>query len=345
METYLITESAWETMASVVRATQGRFETGGLLIGPRSQPVIVAATKPGPKAEHLPFRFTDDPNHQQAEFDSAASEFRDKVRWRGTYHLHPGVLSRPSHGDLNQAREFLEHLGGRVLVVIAVLNGRAFEPDCPVALRGFELQTGDRSFREVELMRVPDDSPAVAEALAQEPETIPVNSSDMWADPGFLSYLTPSGRARINAEVAELREAGFRVTTLRRKGDHRLLIHLDSFWGRLLCTPPREYPLNPPSLYLGRRTRPIPPLTRALAWNSDRRMCDLVKEALTVLRRHCPVSDALLLMAHRIAWPLRRVFVRRHYHLPRRHGWPNLGGLVCGATTEDGSIVRKERMS
>lgn len=299
MDEVRMASRAWEAIESAVLATNANVETGGLLVGTRSQKVIVAATKPGPGAEQKAYRFTDDPDHQQAELDAISSGFDEKVSVEGWWHSHLG-MAHPSGGDFHQARELVEQFGRRLLVLIACVQNHRHGHDPCVTLNAFTLQPGDTDFRSVRLLRVPDDSPLITDALAQEPSPAPIAEKDFWKDLDFNFYLTPVGHDRIQDEIAELRAAGFRVTSLRRKRDGRLLLEIGSRGGRLLCLPPREYPVNPPRLFWPGREKPIWLLRSVLSWNSDSRILDVVNEAFSLARLYMDVFDIPRLVWRRL---------------------------------------------
>jgi len=303
MEEFLIAESAWRSIESAALAVRGAVETGGLLVGARSRPSIVAATKPGPRAEREACRYTGDHSHDQAALNALRSQFDGQVGWVGGWHLHSNaLLQHCSHGDLRQAREVVAHLGRPFLVVIAVVQRSGFEGSPSVTLNAFELRPGDEDFRAVTLRRVPDDSPEVREALDQEPASAPVAQMDYWNDMNFNFYLTPRGRARIQAEIADLRAAGFHVTPLRRERDGRLMLEIESRLGKIRCIPGPEHPLCPPRLYWPGRKKPIWLFDSVRAWNSDSQILDAVNEALSLFRLNVDVFDIPRLIWRRLAW-------------------------------------------
>ena len=278
MTRILIAAGAAREIESDSRSVGGQRETGGLLIGTTRCQAIVAATRAGPQAEQESHRFTDDPDHQQAQLDEQIRRFAGKVRLLGYWHRHVGMPT-PSGGDLNQARELLLKLGGRVLVVVVVVN-RTSPQNPQVELNGFELRDGDSGFRPVELVQVPDDSPLIANALTQEATPVQVTDEDFWRNPDFQSYRTAVGRTRIEGEAEVLRAAGFKVQTLKKKGDGRLLLQVQDIRGSLVCVPPPEYPLNPPRLYWAKDETELGALRNALRWSSDSTIRALVEEAL-----------------------------------------------------------------
>lgn len=87
-------------------------ETGGILIGKKltfsaDEPVIVimAATGPGPGADHGYATFAPNINYQQEILDFYARNFG--TTYLGSWHKHPVSHRNPSTGDLFQARSIL----------------------------------------------------------------------------------------------------------------------------------------------------------------------------------------------------------------------------------------------
>ncbi len=80
-------------------------ETGGIVIGkrlPGNTIVVVAATGPGPKAEHHPYEFVLDADYANAELRRWIQ--RDgEVDFLGVWHKHPPTLEEPSGGDAQTA--------------------------------------------------------------------------------------------------------------------------------------------------------------------------------------------------------------------------------------------------
>ncbi|NLV08341.1 hypothetical protein GOC74_00050 [Halomicrobium mukohataei] len=84
-------------------------ETGGILLGRRhSKDAVfcIAATRPGPNAEHHRAEFSPDTDYAQSIINDYRTTY--DVVWIGTWHKHPGAMNRLSSGDINQMREFVK---------------------------------------------------------------------------------------------------------------------------------------------------------------------------------------------------------------------------------------------
>lgn len=82
-------------------------ETGGVLVGRRldSQRIlIIAATGPGPKADHRHHTFAPDTTYLNNELERLRGQYSG-TDFVGFWHKHPPALDRPSAGDEKQAWE------------------------------------------------------------------------------------------------------------------------------------------------------------------------------------------------------------------------------------------------
>ena len=61
------------------------------------------------------------------------------------------------------------------------------------------------------------------DAINNAPARPDTNNSDFWKDVDFQSYLNPVGRERILQEAANLKKAGWQVTTSRHIEDKALI--------------------------------------------------------------------------------------------------------------------------
>ena len=104
-------------------------ETGGVLVGRRldSQRILViAATGPGPKADHRHHTFAPDTNHLNNELERLRSQYNG-TDFVGFWHKHPPTLDHPSAGDEKQAWEVVNDPDFKTeefVLVIAVQRNR-----------------------------------------------------------------------------------------------------------------------------------------------------------------------------------------------------------------------------
>jgi len=108
------------------REVEGRREeTGGMILGRwstgRETLVVTDFTGPGPNAVHRVGHFSADAGYQQTVLDGAVQRWG--TGYVGEWHLHPGMLSRPSEWDRQQARALLEDPERPLAsVVLAIVN-------------------------------------------------------------------------------------------------------------------------------------------------------------------------------------------------------------------------------
>lgn len=108
--TVLIPRPELDTIRTVTTSqpSDGR-ETGGVLLGRRRSEedvFCIAATRPGPNAEHRHAEFSPDIDYAQSILDDYRTTYN--VVWIGTWHKHPGTMNQLSDGDVRQMREFVQ---------------------------------------------------------------------------------------------------------------------------------------------------------------------------------------------------------------------------------------------
>ncbi|TKX74754.1 hypothetical protein EXE46_07770 [Halorubrum sp. GN11_10-6_MGM] len=126
--TVIVPRPELDTIRSETAADRAdESETGGVLIGRRlddERLFCVAATRPGPNAEHRRAEFSPDVDHAQSILDDYRTEY--DVVWIGTWHKHPGEMNRLSDGDVAQMREFVrdpETVDEIVAIVTTYVDG------------------------------------------------------------------------------------------------------------------------------------------------------------------------------------------------------------------------------
>lgn len=126
--TVIVPRPELDTIRSETTADRAaESETGGVLIGKRlddERLFCLAATRPGPNAEHRRAEFSPDVDHAQSVLDDYRTEY--DVVWIGTWHKHPGEMNRLSDGDVTQMRDFVrdpETVDEIVAVVTTYVDG------------------------------------------------------------------------------------------------------------------------------------------------------------------------------------------------------------------------------
>lgn len=104
-----LTTPALEAIIAEAQSSADGRETGGVLLGYDAgedrEALVLAAGRPGPRAERTSYFFRRDLEHAQQLADEA---YTDKcARWIGEWHTHPKGDLRPSHRDLRTYRRFL----------------------------------------------------------------------------------------------------------------------------------------------------------------------------------------------------------------------------------------------
>ncbi len=274
--------------AAVLREESLRcnLETGGLVCGyPRGR-VIDSATQPGPKAVKRACSFSADLEFQKRAMEVIIRESAGRAKQMGTWHRHPGLMSCPSSGDQDQARQiandFAQDPSACQLVVI-ITNVRGRRPKRQVLVHAFVYDPDAMQLLPARVALVPDDAPVVLDARKDEPPAPTVREADFFNDLDFRFQETRLGSQRLALEVAELRAEGLNVDAGQRRDDGRVVLVLSAPNDkRCVVIPPREYPLNPPRLFdlPGGREFDGANCVSIRYWSSDRRMLDIVRDWL-----------------------------------------------------------------
>lgn len=253
-QTLLITSSAAQDIMTAAR--QCDVETGGILAGLPHAMVVVAAGKPGPGSVQAPTQFTSDPAEDKHCLYQAKEQLGRAITAVGWWHKHPGKFSRPSSPDVSQAHCLALEYGDGIPVLVGIVNRER----SPTRTKTFLAMYGvdrDGTLKTVPWEQVNDNHPSIQEALRKAPCQPEVCSEGYWDRDDFVFYQNPVGRKRITQELAQLKQAGWSVTTSRRKQDRLLMITaVRSDIKSTLILPP-EYPLNPPLIY--QHNKPVYP--------------------------------------------------------------------------------------
>lgn len=259
MKKCVITQSAVEAIREISSpASEAGKETGGILIGPTptdSAIFVTSATGPGPDSSKASrASWETDPVYLNEKLKAARDEDAS-VNLRGFWHLHPDQLTGPSGQDLSEARNILldtghYRLNGElVMPIVTATNGR-------IVIHGYRITSEDLQFREMPMEVVSDRDEMVGLLLpAEETRELEIEADGgFWVDVDWQFYRSAYGATRLEAEVNELEDRGYEVTARlidggcccieARKGENGYPI---------LFSLPREYPLNPPRVYLTQR--------------------------------------------------------------------------------------------
>jgi hypothetical protein len=150
------------------------------------------------------------------------------------------------------------------------------------------LEGEQADFQALPWSMVTDRSPAALDALREEPRALSSgDGSHPWADPGFRFQFSNVGLARLKEEQAALEALGFTVTVRSRSRDQRLFFEMARGGAgeraeQYLCIFPVEFPFGPPRLLVLPSGEDLPLPRAGWAWNSDRRVADLLAD------RPCP---------------------------------------------------------
>ena len=281
----LITHSAVEAirMASLP-AHQSSRETGGMLIGPTPDDglvVITSATGPGPDDSNSSYAsWETDPEYLNGRLRMAQEE-NPAVNLRGFWHLHPGQMTHPSGQDLREACNILEDTrhyklnGGLVMPIVTAQNGR-------ITIHCHYISRSSHRFTEIPFEIIDDTDDVIATASDRGMAEIEVGAeSGFWQDPGWQFYGMAYGAERLAEELDVLESAGYQVTArILDDGDCCVQVCGDGGGKSVLFLLPREYPLNPPRIFLksGKRIRELPAASSTLlyGWSSAFRLAELM---------------------------------------------------------------------
>ena len=320
----VITRSAVETIhrESISAFGIGK-ETGGILIGPAPTDetiIITSATGPGHDGKCASSAsWQTDPDYLNGELKMAREE-NPGVNLRGFWHRHPGQMSHPSTQDLWEARKILadkKHykLDGKLIMpIVTVAQER-------VTIHAYYITDEELRFEEISLEVIPDSDKVLKSLLASKKAVEVEEESNLgfWQD----------GAGRLKAELCRLKDAGYEASA-RLLDDGACCIEAkESGDGKAtLFLLPREYPLNPPRVFVKRaediRELEADSTSPLLRWSSTFHLAELAEITLEQLRVHDDKGSARFEMLVAI----KEDFRHGNYHifkLPRQ-----LVGLIRG---------------
>jgi len=264
MQTLKITKSAYEVMKK--ESLGCAAETGGHLIGPLREPIVVQVTTAGPAAKKSNASYTNDALYDNEILQQVITTYGGRVKSMGSWHKHPGKMSHPSLQDLHTAQEIVKRIeksdNRPVYFIITNVAGNEVE------LFAYSLKHDQQTFDGISIKIIEDESEEIQNALNIEPVLIQPKKLDFWNDHDFQSPLTKVGNERLKLEIEDLTSQGYRVKVYT-KDQFYLVIKKNE---TITCALPSEYPLNPPRIFNGNREMkycmPI--------WNSTFRITDIL---------------------------------------------------------------------
>lgn len=254
-------------------------ETGGIMIGKRlagDRIIIVAATKPGPNAEHYQFEFGLDADHANAELQRWIA--RDpEVDFIGVWHKHPPSLDRPSPGDRQSAYKlFADPDYANVELVNPIVVIRGEEPLIRCFYMSREDVQQERDFRFVQYQQLPDSDPIFREsARMQALASVPRPLTWHRRDPERFTRECNHLEGRYQYEVSDL--DGQTVFKISLDQELQTTIYL--------ITAP-QYPEAQPELqieHMGQELRIAPSTLNH--WSRRRYVVDIVAEVERMVER------------------------------------------------------------
>lgn len=253
-------------------------ETGTELIGVQMPGgfLVTKALPPGPNARRTPASFSPDVAFVQKELEAYRKDHPGED-FLGIHHQHPPSLNHPSHGDLEQAKTILQdpdyRINGRFLSLISIRAKKK------VVLFPYRITSADPVFRRVGLEILSDNNPRaqtlLRQAGSQSSRVQRDQAASFWDDSDFHWYRTRIGKVRLEQEITAIRRQTGILPRVRKTGDGTMLFHLK----RLVIAFPREYPLNPPTIFRIRKHGSLSPVAstfRRTEWNSNQTVADLV---------------------------------------------------------------------
>jgi integrative and conjugative element protein (TIGR02256 family) len=286
-----ITESAAKNMRTYSEIVP--TETGGILVGTITVPIILSAGGPGRKSITNMNSFSSDQEHDFLMINQVREKFGQQVKYLGHWHKHPRQMPYPSQGDLCQARLILQELkrtGEKNPFLICAILQISNNPDDSIF--PYILDDESSGFRKLNWSLISDDLDKVQEALQSEPRSLTAkDSSHPWVNPGFRFQNTPEGSKRLLIEKEAFERMGFVVTVKNRVIDDRIFFQVSNGDEVFLCIFPPEFPLGVPQLLPVALSKGITKDVR-LGWNSDFHAADILTQVLEE-RNNTGISDAV----------------------------------------------------
>lgn len=264
-------------------------ETGGVLLGIADPPVIVEAGAGGEDAIRQLSQFSGDVEWDRQCLDRARERHGKTIGIAGYYHSHPAGSSGDFSGrDLAQAKTLVTHFGdGKpLLVCIWARDCRWFGLNPHFRLSLYGIRSRESTLEPLDFEVVFDRDERVRKAISKAPIIPGENDLDFWSDDRFVFYENRIGRQRIRQELQELRNKGWDVCAYRIPGDRGLRLRCTNGKIAIEARLPREYPLNPPRLFV--MAAGLRPLPTQHVWNSDRSLFELIDDAVSDLCSSIP---------------------------------------------------------
>ncbi len=254
MKKCLVKHSAMEAIKKAsLPASEAGKETGGILIGPSPTHefvMITSATGPGlDEGCASAASWETAPDYLNTELRKARDE-DPRVNLRGFWHLHPGRMTHPSAQDLSEAQAILQDTEHYKLneLVMPIITADQDE----ITINFYYISRDDPCFREMP-MEIVSDTVDSAKSLASESGIAEMETgSGFWHDAEWQFYMSAYGAARLELELNELEEAGYEVTAvlLLDDGDCCIQVCPEGSSEAALFLLPREFPLNPPRVFM-----------------------------------------------------------------------------------------------
>ena len=220
MDTIYVTKKAVHVMWEQSRDCP--TETGGALVGTLITPLVLAAGGPGSAALKSASSFSTDPEHDRHFLESIRTESQRQVHILGWWHKHPQGMTKPSSGDLYQARKLQKALvdsGKSSIWMLAFILQSAKNPQA--AVFPYMLSDLGTEFQSLAIEVVNDDDSIVQRAVGEEKLLLRVEkNTHPWVDPLFRFQTTLVGRRRLEEEKLALEN--FLVTKLKSASGPRI---------------------------------------------------------------------------------------------------------------------------
>ena len=254
MNRFIITRPAVETIHKESQAAfKMEVETGGILIGPPPIDgvlVITSATGPGPDGKRASYAsWETDPEYLNCKLREAR-EGTPVVNLRGFWHRHPGMMRRPSAQDLIEARRILEDvehykLGGELVMPIVTATQEG------ITIQAYYITDREPHFKEIPVELSPDSDEFMESSPSTAKDIEAQDRTEFWQDVNWQFYMSSYGVKRLEEELSELASGGHRAEAMLL-GDGGCCIELEDSNRHVLFLLPKEYPINPPRVYIKR---------------------------------------------------------------------------------------------
>ena len=176
-------------------------------------------------------------------------------------------------------------------VLMGIVNEKPRRLSSKVSLHLYSTHQGGQVL-EHDWKLVRSKSKKLLEAISKAPIRPEINNADFWNNRDFQSYLNPIGRQRALREIEDLKKSGWQIRTSRRKQDDMLIIDACNNLAALRFILPPEYPLNPPTVFVG-DGEALRELKISRQWNSLYCLSDLASEMRSVLSCACCKRKAM----------------------------------------------------